>query len=104
MELLALVCIGLGICAVVWIVGKCRNASLYDKLKPRLDTLDAYKQELEQRNQKLDKKQETILLLAKQKATGFPYTGRCIICRILLECSPLCLAKLASTRRILSTT
>jgi hypothetical protein len=73
MELLVIVGIGFGIYAIVWGAGKYRKASLYDTLKPRLDKLDEYNQELEQRNQKLDKKQETILLLAKQKVTGFPW-------------------------------
>lgn len=102
MELLIFAGIGFGICAIVWIAGKCSKASLYDALKPKIDTLDVYKQQLdqkqyqfdrevEQKNQELDQRQEniqviaklakqksqerqeTILLIAKQKSMGFPW-------------------------------
>lgn len=65
--------IGFGIIAITWIAGKCRKASLYDTLKPRLDALDTYSHNLDQKKQKLDRQEEAILLLAKQKATGFPW-------------------------------
>ncbi|MFH1322825.1 MAG: hypothetical protein ABIH80_03200 [Methanobacteriota archaeon] len=80
MEILVLLGIGFGIYIISWVAGKCHKASQYDKLKPRLDTLDAYDQQLNQRsaeqdnrNRALDKKQETVLLLAQQKAIGFPW-------------------------------
>lgn len=65
--------IGFGIVTITWIAGKCRKASLYDTLKPRLDTLDTYSHDLDQKKQKLDRQEEAVLLLAKQKATGFPW-------------------------------
>jgi len=80
MELLVFIGIGVGIYLFFWISGKFDTASLYDELKPRLDRLDAYKQELdkraseqENRDRALDKKEEEVRLLAQQKAIGFPW-------------------------------
>lgn len=80
MEILILVGIVVGIYIIFWVARKYHKASLYDKLKPRLDSLDLYDHQLNQRSDEqdkrdsaLDKKQETIFLLAKEKAVGFPW-------------------------------
>jgi hypothetical protein len=57
MELLIIiVAIGLGIYSISWMVAKCQKASLYDEMKPRLDTLDVYNRKLDQRDQSLNKR------------------------------------------------
>jgi len=71
--LLILVGIGFAIYAISRIADNHRRAALYDKWKPRLDKLDAYSHELDERAKGLDQKHENILLLAKQKAIGFPW-------------------------------
>ncbi|RJR44171.1 MAG: hypothetical protein C4576_13380 [Desulfobacteraceae bacterium] len=85
MELfIGIIVIGCGIYAIAWIVKKYQKASLYDSLKPRLDNLDRYNLELDQKRdqsnrefaesqKKLALQRESILLLAKQKAIGFPW-------------------------------
>jgi len=70
--------------AIVWIIGIFQKASWYDKLKPRLESLDDYNRELDHKKQKiqkefeeksqfLDEKKGNILTIAKQKTIGFPW-------------------------------
>jgi DUF2075 family protein len=75
-----LVGVGVAIWILVWISDLATRAGRYDHLKPRLDKLDGYSRELDARNKKLDEaaaamndKEQAVLLLAKQKAVGFPW-------------------------------
>lgn len=66
--------------ALSWISDRVDKANRYEQLKPRLDTLDEYSRQLEGRSKSLDlergaldEKQKAVLLLAQQKAIGFPW-------------------------------
>ena len=49
------------------------KAGQYDELKPRLDKLDEFARENSATKAALDEKEKAILLLAQQKAVGFPW-------------------------------
>ncbi len=55
-----------------WVFGIRGKAKKYDELKPRLDSLDAYKTELELRDAELRKEKSDTRKLIKEKSKGFP--------------------------------
>lgn len=71
---------GLVVWALFWLADVAHRAGQYTALKPRLDKLDQFARELDQRalgldsvSASLDEMEKAILLLSKQKAVGFPW-------------------------------
>ncbi|MEW6689089.1 MAG: restriction endonuclease [Pseudomonadota bacterium] len=70
---LVIVGVVLAIWGLIWIIEIHGRADKYTKLKPRLDKLDEHARELDSRDKALQKQQHAIMLLAQQKAIGFPW-------------------------------
>jgi FtsZ-binding cell division protein ZapB len=81
----------IGITALItflaWLIDTFNKAKKYEELKPELDNLDRYKEELESREAELKKEQKkwkekvqsdtkAINTLAKEKSLGFPWLAQ----------------------------
>lgn len=66
-----LIIIGIGIILsfIGWLSNVWSKAKKYDELKPRLDKLDNYKRELEDKNKAIE-------ILIKEKSSGFPWLAK----------------------------
>lgn len=78
--LLVFVGLILAIAAFSWIVDKARKAGLYERLKPRLDALDANEARLDNEQEEWAKKltadKKALETLAREKSAGFPWLGQ----------------------------
>src|SRR5690242_4533957 len=77
---LLLIGAGLVVWGLFWLSDLHDRASKYDRLKPRLDTLDELARSLDSRSAELtdtsvalDRKEKAVIVLSQQKAVGFPW-------------------------------
>lgn len=76
MEILIIVGIILFFWFIDWVYENWEKAKEYEKVKPRLDTLEKEERNLVLQKQKIEKQKEEIKQLAKEKSKGFPWLAK----------------------------
>ncbi len=73
---LAIIGLAVVISLLYWMGDKWSKAKKYDKLKPKLHSLDVYKRELESKESQLKSQQEHADTIIKEKSQGFPWLAQ----------------------------